>query len=52
MPSEEELESLLMKIMQVERRYAFEARNATSNRRSDVKDVIEKFVAELDDDDN
>lgn len=41
----EKLEEFLRKVMAVERRYANELRNATTERRSAVRDVVEQFAA-------
>lgn len=44
--SPEDWEKLLLDIMAIERRYGFERKNVTSARRTDVRELIEKFSAE------
>jgi hypothetical protein len=40
------LEKFLMEVMKIERRYANELKNAKSNRRSDIRDLMERFVVQ------
>lgn len=39
-------ESVLLEIMKIERRYAFERRNVKMQRRSEIRELIEKISAE------
>jgi hypothetical protein len=42
----EAMETLLERVMRVERRFAHERKNQQSERRSRVREVIEQFVTE------
>ena len=40
------VEKFLVQVMQIERRYANELKNVKSNRREEVRELMEKFAAE------
>ena len=40
------LEKFLDQVMQIERRYGNELKNAKSNRRDDIRELMERFAAE------
>lgn len=43
------LEKFLIQVMQIERRYGNELKNARSNRRNDIRELMEQFATkELD----
>jgi hypothetical protein len=44
--SPDKLQRLLVKVMEIERRYGHELRNARADRRSDVMEAINRFSAE------
>jgi C4-type Zn-finger protein len=46
----EDIEGLLERVMEVERRFANERKNQQSERRSRVRQVIEEFATKFDDD--
>jgi hypothetical protein len=41
----EQIQKFLKELMEIERRYATEQRNQKSNRQSDVKELLDAFVA-------
>lgn len=43
--TEKQLKSFLKELMEIQRRYANEEKNKKSNRQSEVRDMLEKFVA-------
>lgn len=45
-PSEKQAENFLRELMAIQRRYANEMKNAKSNRQAEVRDLLEKIVAE------
>ena len=42
---QKQLEKFLKELMEIERRYGNELKNAKSNRQAEVKDLVEKIVA-------
>lgn len=43
--TEKQLQKFLKDLMEIQRRYATEQRNQKSNRQSEVKELLESFVA-------
>ena len=43
--TEKQLQKFLKALMEIQRRYATEQRNQRSNRQSEVKELLEAFVA-------
>ena len=50
--TEKQLERFLQELMDIQRRYSNEEKNKKSNRQSEVREMMEKFVAKEFKDDN
>lgn len=45
-PAESQIERFLRELMEIERKYANELKNAKTNRQEEVRDLLDKITAE------